>query len=207
MNTVQLIDLVPEGGWLTPESPRIAPVQDSELSLKKRTALRVMLKVGKARCPNLFRTMFRNFRVYLPFARFNAKVMPKGQLSRRHTELAILRVGWKMRSYYEWGQHVDIGLRIGLSPADIYRVTLGPGEEGWGDEERAILLAVDNIIDDKVVDAKTWGALTPHFNDHLLIELIFLITSYSGLATVLNSVGVQLEPEVEEVVSGLAVCY
>ena len=95
-----LLDLLPEGGWIDLHKPRLTPLKNEELTLYQRFLLFLMLKVGKARCPNIFRTMFRNLRVYFPFARFNATVMPKGELSRRHTELAILRVAWKIRSFY-----------------------------------------------------------------------------------------------------------
>lgn len=87
-----LLDLLPEGGWIDLHKPRLTPLKNEELTLYQRFLLFLMLKVGKARCPNIFRTMFRNLRVYFPFARFNATVMPKGELSRRHTELAILRM-------------------------------------------------------------------------------------------------------------------
>ena len=82
-----LLDLLPEGGWIDLHKPRLTPLKNEELTLYQRFLLFLMLKVGKARCPNIFRTMFRNLRVYFPFARFNATVMPKGELSRRHTEL------------------------------------------------------------------------------------------------------------------------
>lgn len=112
MNDISISYLVPEQGWIKKDNPRLLPLADEELNLRKKFALRTMFRVGKANCPNLFRTMFRNFRVFLRFAAFNASVMPKGRLTRRQTEIAILRVALKTRSYYEWGQHVEIGLRI-----------------------------------------------------------------------------------------------
>lgn len=202
-DTCQLLaDLVPEGGWLKQNQPRIKPLDDAELSFTQKTALRGMLKVGKAKCPNLFKTMFRNFRVYFPFARFNATVMPRGKLLRRHTELAILRVAWHTRSYYEWGQHVEIGLRIGLSLDDIVRVTQGCDASGWDELESLILRAVDELVEHKVLSEPTWQALSSRLSNSKMIELLFLISSYTALACVLNSVGVQLEPEVEAVLSG-----
>ncbi len=142
-NNMLLTGLVPEGGWLKLDTPRLTPLKDEEMSIPKRSMLYLMLRIGKAKCPNLFRTMFRNFRVYSPFARFNARIMPYGKLARRHTELAILRVAWRTRSYYEWGQHIGIGLRNGLTPNDIFRVTLGPETERWDDCEQSIIRAVD----------------------------------------------------------------
>ena len=43
---------------------------------------------------------------------------------------------------YEWGQHVIIGLRDGLTREEIERIKKGPGLEGWSDLDRAILPAL-----------------------------------------------------------------
>ena len=204
MNAAYVKDLIPDGGWLDIDEPRLQPLEDEQLNVRQKLLLSMMLKAGTARCTNLFRTMFRNLRIYLPFARLNSLLMPKGKLSRRHTELAILRIGWKHRSSYEWGQHVDIGLRIGLTTADIYRVTQGANADGWDEREALVLTAVDELIDDRHLSASTWDALSGNFNQKLVIELMFLITTYSGLASILNTVGVQLEPEIQEILSTTA---
>lgn len=190
--------LVPEGGWVKQDKPRITQLSNKEMGLPKRSLINIMLKVGTAYCPNLFRTMFRNFRIYFSFALFNSKMMPKGELTRRQTELAILRVAWKTRSRYEWGQHVDIGIRDGLTLEDISRVAMGGSAEGWSESEGAILMAVDELIDNNVISSEQWTVLSNYFNDRLLIELMLLIGGYTALAGVLNTVGIELEPEIEQ---------
>jgi alkylhydroperoxidase family enzyme len=201
MSKSVLNELTPAGGWNSPAQPRLRPLEMHEISLPKRILMNVMVKVGTANCTHLYRTMFRNFRVYFSFARLNAKMMPRGELSRRQTEIAILRVGWKTRSHYEWGQHVDIGLRVGLTANDILRVSQGPDAAGWDECERAIVRAVDELLDNKVISDATWQVLAKHFNERLMIELLFLIGSYATLAGALNSLGVQLEDEVAEIMA------
>lgn len=201
MTPKYLLELSPDEGWNNPKKVNLQPLMDRELSVFKRLVLKVMLKVGKAKCPNIFRTMFRNFRVYFPFVRFNAILMPKGDLPRRDTELAILRVAWKTRSYYEWGQHVEIGLRAGLNVEEIVRVTCGAESEGWVKHERAILKAVDEILDLNALSESTWSELSNYYGEKLLIELLFAITTYNGLACILNSVGVELEDDIEQVLT------
>lgn len=196
-----LNELTPEGGWNGPAAPRVRPLELHELSLPQRLLLEVMLKVGTANCPNVFQTLFRNLRLYLPFSRFTAKMMPQGELSRRQTEIAILRVGWKTRSRYEWGQHIDVGQRIGLTAGDILRVSKGPDDTGWSECEGAIVRAVDELLDDRVIGDATWRVLSQYFNERLMIELILLIGSYATLAGALNSLGVQLEDDVAEIVT------
>lgn len=196
-----LNELTPEGGWNGPAAPRVRPLEMHELPLPQRLLLEVMLKVGTANCPNVFLTLFRNLRLYLPFSRLTAKMMPQGELTRRQTEIAILRVGWKTRSRYEWGQHIDIGQRIGLTAGDILRVSKGPDAAGWNACEGAIVRAVDELLDNRVIGDTTWQVLSKHFNERLMIELILLIGSYATLAGALNSLGVQLEDDISEIMA------
>lgn len=194
-------ELTPEGGWSGPASPRIRPLALHEISLPRRLLLGFMLKTGTANCPHLFRTMFRNLRLYLPFARLNAKLMPAGELTRRQTEIVVLRVGWKTRSRYEWGQHVDIGQRIGLTAGDIVRISQGPDAPGWNECERVIVRAVDELLDHRVVCDATWQALGEYFSERLMLELILLVGTYAALAGALNSLGVQLEDDVADIMA------
>lgn len=169
--------------------------------MPKRLLMSTMVKVGTANCTHLYRTLFRNLRVYFPFARLVAKMMPQGELSRRHTEIAILRVAWKSRSRYEWGQHVDIGQRAGLTPSDVLRISEGPDAAGWDPCEGAIVRAVDELADDRVISDATWQVLRRRFDERLMIELVLLIGCYAALAGALNSLGVELEDKVAEIVA------
>jgi 4-carboxymuconolactone decarboxylase len=196
-----LNELTPEGGWNGPAQPRFRPLEPTEISMPKRILMNVMVKVGTANCTHLYRTMFRNFRVYFPFARLVAKMMPRGELSRRQTEIAILRVGWKTRSRYEWGQHVDIGQRAGLTASDILRISKGPDAVGWDECEGAIVRTVDELVDDNAISDATWQVLGKYFNERLIIELLLLVGSYTALAGALNSVGVELEDEVADIMA------
>lgn len=194
-------ELKPEGGWRGPARPRMRPLELREMSLPKRILMSTMVKVGTANCTQLYRTFFRNLRVYFPFARLVAKMMPHGELSRRQTEIAVLRVAWKTRSRYEWGQHVDIGQRAGLTASDILRITEGPDAAGWEACEGAIVRAVDDLVDEKVIAEPTWQMLSKCFDERLMIELLLLVGSYTALAGALNSLGVELEDEVDEIVA------
>ena len=68
------------------------------------------------------------FRRWLWFA---GGLMPGGRLSRRDTELVILRVAHNAGSEYEWGHHERIGRRVGLSAEEIARVREGAAAPGW----------------------------------------------------------------------------
>jgi len=126
---------------------------------------------------------------WLPFTAMLAGA--DSRLAPDHRELAILRVAWRTRSGYEWTQHRRMGGEAGLSEAQLEAVVTGPGSEVWTPVERAIVAAVDEMVDRFAVGEETWAVLVAEFDDAQLFELLFLIGGYQCLATVLNSVGLQ----------------
>jgi alkylhydroperoxidase family enzyme len=194
--------IAPPGGWQAYGTPRIEPFDAKRLSPLMRLAHKVAGKyaerrVGMARVPDVFLLLMRNRRLFQPWLRFAAKLMPGGTLERKDSELVILRVGWNCRSRYEWGQHVIIGQRAGLTPQEIARVARGPGAEGWTPRQAALLQAADDLHRDRVIAAGTWQRLDEHYDAAQLIEVGMLVGHYEMLAGVLNSVGLALEPEAE----------
>ena len=199
MSTPVDLQLTPLGGWRTPGRVRLGPLIAAEASLGQRVLSSLTVRIGKVNAANLFLMLMRNVRLFWVWLNFAKKMMPYGQLDRRDTELAILRVGWNCRSRYEWGQHVDIGMRAGVSAADIARVAQGPDAPGWEPKLVAVLSACDEIHRDKMIADETWEALLTHFDEKRLLELVLLINHYEMLAGVLISTGLELDACLEDV--------
>lgn len=197
MHTPNKQHLHPESGWHHADTPRIPPLTDAETTLPQRLLLTTIRRIGGLNAENLWRLMLRNFRLMRGMLSFASKMMPNGELTRRDTELAILRVAWNCRCRYEWGQHVDIGMRAGLSHEEIIRVPLGADAPKWNSQQQAILRACDEMHAQRLICDETWRALKLHFNDRLLLELLMLIGYYEGLAGVLNSTGLTLDSALE----------
>jgi alkylhydroperoxidase family enzyme len=145
--------------------------------------------------------LMRNFRLFGAWLGFVRKLMPYGEIPRRDTELVILRVGWNCRCRYEWGQHVDIGLRAGVSAEDIARVTKGADAPGWEPHARALMRACDEFHDQRMISDETWAELEAHYDAPRLLEVLMLIGQYEGLAGVLNSTGLPLDVDLEQVLA------
>jgi len=126
---------------------------------------------------------------WLPFTSMLAG--EDSRLAPDHRELAILRVAWRTHSGYEWNQHRRMGGEVGLSDAQLEAITTGPGSEVWTPLERALVTAVDEMVDHFAVGDDTWDVLAGEYDEAQLFELLFLIGGYLCLATVLNSIGVQ----------------
>src|ERR1043166_1579922 len=194
--------LTPPGGWHKSGTPRIAPLDGARMSWPMRLFLRVAGKfakrrTGMAQFPDVFLLLMRNRRLFRPWLRFAARLMPFGTLDRRDAELVILRVGWNCRSRYEWGQHVAIGQRAGLSAEEIPRVAKGPDAPGWNPRQLALLRAADELHRDRVIGDQTWQQLAEQYAPAQLIEVGMLVGHYEMLAGVLNSSQLALEPAAE----------
>ena len=109
------------------------------------------------------------------------------EMAVRDRELAILRVGWLSQAPFEWGSHVKISKRIGVTAEEIERVTEGSSAPGWSKRDRAILRAVEELHFDSMVTDETWADLQEFFNDKKLIELLILVGQYKTVAYYQNS--------------------
>jgi alkylhydroperoxidase family enzyme len=121
------------------------------------------------------------------------------RLDPRYRELAILRVAWRTRSEYEWRQHTRIALGTGLTTEHLYAIPEGPGSALWTPLERAIVDAVDQIVDSSCVDGPTWEALAGPLDEAQLLELLFVIGGYVCFASVANSARLTPDPPTEPV--------
>ncbi len=177
-----------------PRPPRIGPLAPGDQDERARELLS---GAGAPDAPaaNIFTTLVRHpglFRRWLPFA---GKLLA-GKLPARERELLILRTGWRCRSEYEWGQHVLIGRRAGLTDDELRRIQAGPDAPGWNRLDAALLRAADELHDDSCIGDATWHELARHYDERQLIEVPMLVGHYHLVAYALNSLGVRREPGV-----------
>ena len=169
-------------------TPRVAPLPIDEIEPELR------VKFGAGPVLNIFRTLANHPKLMKRWLVFGNHVLGRSTLPARERELVILRIGWLCRSAYEWGQHVVIGLGSGLSQAEIDRIPLGPDAAGWGELERALLRATDELHADAFISDATWAALSAKLDTQQLLDLIFTVGQYNLVSMALNSLGVQPEP-------------
>ncbi len=177
---------------MRPGKPRLAPLGESELSAEQREILAPLRRAD--RVYNIFATLARHPKLlkrWLPFANH---LLFKSSLAPRLRELLILRVAWLARSEYEWGQHVEIARREGLSEAEIARVAAGPDAAGWTAEDAVLLRAADELYEDACLGEASWAALRRRFGEAEIMDLVFTVGGYTLLAMGLNSFGVALDP-------------
>lgn len=182
-----------------PDPPRIPPIEPGEAPADIRAILRLSpgdfdVRLGEN---NVFTTLARHpglFRAWLPLGGY---LLGRGKLPDRDRELLILRTAVNCGSSYEWGQHVIIGMRAGLTREEVDRVVDGPGAEGWSDHDAALLRAADELHADVKVGDATWAELARTYADVQLMEAVMLVGHYRMVAGALESFGVELDDWLE----------
>ncbi|AXB41764.1 carboxymuconolactone decarboxylase family protein [Amycolatopsis albispora] len=173
--------------------PRITPGERADVGLFAWVFAKVSGRVTGTQPPKLFLTMARRPALFRGWLRFAGRLMPGGKLPRRDTELVILRVAHLRRCRYEFEHHRRLGARAGVHADDLRRVQAGPGEPGWTPRERALLNAVDVLLEHRDLDDTSWAALREHLDEPAAVEFLLLVGHYDMLATFLTTL--RIEPD------------
>jgi AhpD family alkylhydroperoxidase len=174
--------------------PRIAPGNRNEAGLLAWLVANIAGLRARTKPLNLFLTLGKNRALFRPWLRFAGRLMPRGALRRRDTELVILRVAHLRSCAYEYEHHRWIGKRAGLTEEDLTRVQAGPKAAGWSARDEAVLGAVDQLHQTQDLDDAGWLTLRDHLDEAQAIEFCFLVGHYEMLATVIGTLRIQPDP-------------
>ena len=174
-------------------APRIAPLEDGELTDDQRAALAPMSTGGRPPL-NIFRTLARAPKALARFNEWGSYVLSRrNSLPPREREIVILRVGFVCKSGYEFTQHTRIGLNEGLTADEIARIKAG-AEAGWSPADAALIRAADELVGDHFVSNATWAQLRANFDEKQCMDVVFTAGQYTQVSMFLNTFGVQVEP-------------
>jgi len=180
---------------------RLSPVTSATLSADDRELIRGNLALadrylsGGADAPALpaiLGLLAHHPRLAASWLSLSSSLLEEPVIEARDRELLILRVGWLTQCDYIWVQHVRIGLAAGLlSPEAVAAGTAEPTALTLRD--RMLLRVVDQLVDAQRIDDRTWAALATEFDERQLLEVLFVIGSYTCLAMVVNAAGLVAE--------------
>ena len=173
--------------------PRIAPLADAEMDADQRELVAPMAATG--RVLNIFRTLARTPKAAKGFLAWGNYILSRrNDLPAREREIVILRTGFLCKSGYEWTQHVEIGLRAGLTAEEFERIKAGAETTGWSAADAALIRATDDLHKDQFISNISWAGLKAHFTDKQCMDVVFTTGQYTQVSMILNSFGVQLDP-------------
>lgn len=185
-------------------SPRLQPLPVDQWGDDARAAVRTFLGDSADRLlaggpdafpvPNVLGTLMHHPALAGPWLAYNNVLLKTPSIDARLRELIILRVAWRTGSEYEWVQHVRIGRRLGIVDEEIDAIA-GVGSHEWTDLERDLLTATDELLDGYRIGDATWARLAGQLDERQLLEVVFVVGTYTCLAMAFESLGIQLDPD------------
>jgi 4-carboxymuconolactone decarboxylase len=175
------------------ERARVAPLADEEMSEDQLAAV-APVRAARGGVINIFRTLAHSPKALTRFNEWGGYVLSRrNDLPAREREIVILRTGYLCRSGYEWTQHRAIGLREGLTDAEIEAIKAGADAPSWSAADRALIRAADELHADQFITDATWAELGRHFTPKQQMDVVFTTAQYTQVSMILNSFGVQLD--------------
>jgi 4-carboxymuconolactone decarboxylase len=172
---------------------RLDPLPEDHWDDRARASLRPLLPADRANARdagNILATMVRHPDLAHAYLTFNAYVLTKSTLSQRVREVALLCVVHRRDCEYLWSHHLPIARRAGLTDEDIVGLRRGQATDGV---DRAVLSAVDDLIDDNTISDVTWATLGGYFTEQQRMDLVFTIGAYALLGMAVNTFGIEAE--------------
>jgi alkylhydroperoxidase family enzyme len=175
------------------KSPRLAPLAKAEATSEQQAML------AKRPDYNIYTTLAHHVDLYNRWSPLGQFLLNGSSLPSRQREIIMLRMGWLCQSEYEWSQHARIAKgEPGLTDAEIHRIAEGPNAAGWSSFERTLLVMVDELRYEAMISDATWKALRAQFSPQQVMEALFTAAQYQLVSMALNSLGVQLDPILED---------
>ena len=189
--------------------PRLPPLPKEQWDAEVEAAFRVAFSEeiaqrflsdvpDAAEAPNVLTTMMHNPAIAGPFLKYNFVLLSAPALGHRLRELMILRVAFRTRAPYEWVQHVRLAAVVGVTPEEIDAIATDTATGDWTPLEADLLAATDQLIDRYRIDDDTWARLADQLDERQLVEVAFVVGTYTCLAMAFNSFGLQLDPELAD---------
>jgi len=183
-------------------APRLMPIPVEEWDEKAMQAMRVALPAkllerirSSGDAPNVLATMLHHPALAGPFTAYGNVLLQSPEIGHRNRELMLLRVAWRTGARYEWVHHVLLAPRYGITEDDVAAIAEGRISATWTNPEHDLVVATDEMLDSYRVSDETWRRLEKHFNAAQLVEIPFIVGTYTCLAMAFNSWNLQVEDD------------
>lgn len=124
----------------------------------------------------------------------------KSQLDPRIRELVIMRVAWRTGSQFEWAQHWQLAVSLGVPEAQLAAVRDLPTSAGFSgrdpvmfsSRDQVILQAADCVVDTGAICGDCWSRLAAVASAEECIDVTFAITTWLYVSSLLRTFEVPL---------------
>jgi 4-carboxymuconolactone decarboxylase len=129
------------------------------------------------------------------FSDLNGYLRYNGDLSPRHTEVAILVAAWEIEQQYEYSAHEPAALRYGAPQAVIDTIKYDREPKGLSPEETLIIKFGRQIMREHKLDSQLFAEAVERFGRKGTVELATVMGDYVMAGIVLTAIDQQLPPD------------
>src|SRR5688572_4500732 len=127
-------------------------------------------------------------KVALAFSDLNGYLRYNGDLSPRHTEVAICVAAWEIEQQYEYSAHEPAALRYGAPQAVIDTIKFDREPVGLSPEETVIIKVGRQIMREHKLDSDLYAEAVRLFGRKGLVELVTVMGDYVMVGMVLTAI-------------------
>ena len=141
----------------------------------------------------LFRVIAGHARAWEKFRA--GSLLDRGPLTLREREIVIDRTCARTRCEYEWGVHVATFAEAAHLTDEQVRATVLEDADApcWSESEQALIAAVDALHIRATLDDAEFKALSAHYDDAKILEVLLLCGFYRTVSYLANGLNLPLE--------------
>jgi 4-carboxymuconolactone decarboxylase len=129
------------------------------------------------------------------FSDLNGFLRYNGDLSPRHTEVAILAATWEIQQQYEYSAHEPAVLRYGAPQAVVDTIKYDREPVGLSPEETLIIKFARAIMRDHKVDSQLYADVVKTFGRKGMLEMVTVMGDYVMVGMVMTAIDQQVPAE------------
>lgn len=144
---------------------------------------------------NMFRVLLKFPDVAREFQKTIVTLVSRTDLlSHRLRELIIMRVSWLAASEYEWAQHWQASLWLGLTEKELAAVQSWESADCFDERDRIVLQSTDETLLQGAITTGTWANLARLFPEPAAqIAVVSSIANWYMFAQILKNLDIPLE--------------
>jgi 4-carboxymuconolactone decarboxylase len=116
-----------------------------------------------------------------------AHVRLKSSITPVERQIAVLATLREKDAVYEWGGHVELGAKLGLSPEFIAAIRTHGDVSGFEPDERDIVSLVRQLIQTNRVEQTVFDSLRSRHDERWLVEIAATVGQYQYISSITNT--------------------
>ena len=167
---------------------RLPPLARNDLNDEGKAIYDKIVGTGPAPTTGPVALSLYSPKIALVFSDLNGFLRYNGDLSARHTEVAIVAATWEIQQQYEYSAHEPAALRLGAPQAVIDTIKFNREPVGLSPEETMIIKLSRAIMRNHKVSSELYAEAVKLFGRKGLVELVTVMGDYVMVGMVMTAI-------------------